>query len=97
MKRLMLAIVFGVLVTVAASPSAFAQTEPPSTSPPDDQTLSEEDDGGFCDAMPWVAGTVCDGVATVVGGGAEFVVEGGAKAALRAVVGFVVEGGLVAR
>jgi hypothetical protein len=92
MKRLFLAIVFGVLVTVAASPSALAQSEPPSTTPPDDQTLSEEDDGGFCHAMPWVAGTVCDGVATVVGGGAEFVVEGGAKAALRAVVGFVVEG-----
>jgi hypothetical protein len=40
MKRLFLAIVFGVLVTVAASPSALAQSEPPSTTPPDDQTLS---------------------------------------------------------
>ena len=93
MRHRILVITLSLIVAASASSPAFAQagTSPPA--PPDSQ-LSDEtaDDAGFCDSMPWVAGTVCDGVATVVGGGTEFVVEGGAKAALRAVVGFVVEG-----
>ena len=93
MKRTFIVILLGLVVVASGSSSVFAEVETPQPAPSDVQAAEETtNDGGSCASMPWVAGTVCDGVATVVGGGAGFVVEGGATAALRAVVGFVVEG-----
>ena len=94
MKRTVIVILLGVVVAAGASSPVFAEVETSQPASPEVQAAeaTTADDGGSCGSMPWVAGTVCDGVATVVGGGAGLVVEGGATAALRAVVGFVVEG-----
>ena len=71
------------LVVLLLLPAASANAQEPEPPP------AGED---VCDGLVWGMGHLCDGVTGVIGNGAEAVVAGGAKAALSAVVEFVVDG-----
>ncbi len=90
MRRASLTILSVLLLLVVVS-SDIATAQDGDAAPGDQQTQSPAHDGG-CDGLVWGLEHLCDGVTGTIGNGAEAVVAGGAKAALSAIVEFVVDG-----